>query len=142
MGKALLSVLLFATALYAADDGPAILRPPAKPSELFAKAAPVTGGMHLWRVSVVALAAANCMDVQSSWGKRELNPALAGSRGEFGARGALLKAGITGGVVALEYLFLRVGRPRKLTRGLAIVNFGNAALVGSVAVRNWRLPTP
>jgi hypothetical protein len=84
--------------------------------------------MPLWRASVIALAAANVMDVQSSWGKRELNPALAGSRGEFGTKGALLKAGITGGVVALEYLFLRTSRHRKLTRALATINFRDAPL--------------
>ena len=33
----------------------------------------------LWRVSVAALAAANAMDVESSWHKHELNSTLAGA---------------------------------------------------------------
>jgi hypothetical protein len=98
---------------------------------------PVTSGMTLWRASVAALAVTNIMDVKSSWGKRELNPALAGSGGTFGARGALLKAGIVGGAVALQFLILRHGPSKSLCRALAAINFGGAGLVGSAAVRNW-----
>jgi hypothetical protein len=100
---------------------------------------PVTSGMTLWRASVAALAVTNIMDVKSSWGKRELNPALAGSGGTFGARGALLKAGIVGGAVALQFLILRHGPSKSLCRALAAINFGGAGLVGSSAVRNWRV---
>lgn len=98
---------------------------------------PVNSGMTLWRASVAALAVTNIMDAKSSWGKRELNPALAGSGGTFGARGALLKAGIVGGAVALQFLILRHGPSKSLCRALAAINFGGAGLVGSAAVRNW-----
>src|ERR1019366_4973458 len=98
---------------------------------------PANSGVTLWRASVAALAATNIMDVKSSWGKRELNPALAGSGGTFGARGALLKAGIVGGAVALQFLILRHGPSKSRCRALAAINFGGAGLVGSAAVRNW-----
>jgi hypothetical protein len=100
---------------------------------------PAKSDMNLWRASVAALAVTNIMDVKSSWGKRELNPALAGSGGTFGARGALLKAGIVGGAVALQFLILRHGPSKSLCRALAAINFGGAGLVGSSAVRNWRV---
>ena len=101
---------------------------------------PGNSGMNLWRVSVAALAAANIMDVQSSWGKRELNPALAGNGGTFGPRGALLKAGITGGVVALEFLVLRHGKSKNLSKALGAINFGDAGLTGALAGKNWQVP--
>ena len=106
MGKLVLSLILGALALPAADDGTPLRSWPAPVESAPPQTKP---GMALWRASVAALAAANIMDAQSSWGKRELNPALAGNGGAFGARGALLKAGITGGLVTLEFLVLRHG---------------------------------
>jgi hypothetical protein len=115
----------------------AALRPPSASWE--SASMPVNSGITLWRASVAALAATNIMDVKSSWGKREMNPALAGSGGTFGARGALLKAGIVGGAVALQFLILRHGPSKSLCRALAAINFGGAGLAGSSAVRNWRV---
>ena len=131
----MLSLILGALTLPAADNG---TPPRSWPTPVESAPPHIKRGMTLWRASVAALAAANIMDVQSSWGKRELNPALAGNSGAFGAKGALLKAGITGGVVALEYLVLRHG-PSKRLRRLAAVNFGDAGLIGATAARNWRV---
>jgi len=136
MGKLMLSLILGAVAVPAADNV-ATLRPSRVPVE--SVSIPSNSGMTLWRASVAALAATNVMDVQSSWGKRELNPALVGSGGAFGARGALLKAGITGGVVALEFLVLRHRPSKRLSRALAVINFGDAGLTGATAGRNWRV---
>jgi len=97
-------------------------------------------GMRLWRASVATLAATYVMDVKSSWGKDELNPALAGNGGTFGVKGALLKAGITGGVIALEALVLRHGPSKGLSRALAVLNFESAAAIGAMAARNWGVP--
>jgi len=132
----MLSLVLGALALPAADDGTP-LRPSRAPVE--SVSIPTNSGISLWRASVAALAATDVMDVQSSWGKRELNPALAGSGGAFGAKGALLKAGITGGVVALEFLVLRHGPSKRLSRALAVINFGDAGLTGVTAGKNWRV---
>ncbi|SPE35803.1 hypothetical protein SBA6_490028 [Candidatus Sulfopaludibacter sp. SbA6] len=91
MGKLMLSLILGAVAVPAADNV-ATLRPSRVPVE--SVSIPSNSGMTLWRASVAALAATNVMDVQSSWGKRELNPALVGSGGAFGARGRCSRRGL------------------------------------------------
>src|SRR5690348_3994474 len=70
----------------------------------------ITATRDLWRVSMTTLAVANVMDVHSSWGKHELNSALASSNGTFGTKGALVKLGIQGGTMAVEYIITR-GHP-------------------------------
>ena len=62
--------------------------------------------MAPWKARVVALAAADVMDVRSSWEEIERNSALAGEGGTFEARGALIKAGTIGGVVVTQYRIL------------------------------------
>jgi hypothetical protein len=42
-----------------------------------------------------------------------------------------------GGVVAVEYLVLRHRPSRSLARALAWINFGDAAVTGAVAGRNF-----
>ena len=93
--------------------------------------------LNLWKFSTAAVLASNSMDVTSSWGKRELNPVLAGSKGTFGGRGAVLKLGIMGGVVAVEYLVLRHRPSRSLAKAMAWINFSDAAVTGAVAGRNF-----
>ncbi len=80
------------------------------------------------------------MDAGSSWGKRELNPGLSGSNGRFGGQGAVLKLGMVGGAMALEWLVLRRQPSAKLRRGLAWVNFGSAGVTGAMAIRNLGIP--
>ncbi|MDR3699858.1 MAG: hypothetical protein P4L56_09510 [Candidatus Sulfopaludibacter sp.] len=96
----------------------------------------------LWRASIAALTAANAMDIQSSWGKHELNPALANNSGTFGAQGALLKLGLQGSLVGIEYLITHHHSSGKLYRVLGIVNFGAAAGIAGVAVHNYGVPQP
>ena len=93
--------------------------------------------LTFWKLSAAALLTSNSVDVTSSWGKRELNPALAGSAGTFGGQGAVLKLGIVGGVVAVEYLVLRRHPSRSAAKVLAWINFGDAAVTGAVAGRNF-----
>jgi hypothetical protein len=97
-------------------------------------------GVTFWRVSVTALAAAHAMDIHSSWGKHELNGMLANSNGNFGAQGALVKLGLQGGLIGLEYLITRGHPTRKMYRALGIVNFGAAAGIAGVAAHNYRVP--
>jgi hypothetical protein len=97
-------------------------------------------GRNLWRTSVTALAVANTLDIHSSWGKYELNPALSGPHHEFGAQGALLKLGFQGAVVGIEYLVTRHRPSRKLYQALSIMNFGASAAIGSVAAHNYSVP--
>ena len=97
---------------------------------------------RLWKISVATLAAANAMDVQSSWGKHELNGTLAGSSGTFGGQGALIKLGIQGGLVGVEFLITRGHPSGRLFRTLAIVNFGATAAIGGTAAHNYTVPRP
>jgi hypothetical protein len=94
----------------------------------------------LWKASVTALAVANVLDVHSSWGKHELNSTLAGSSGNFGTQGALLKLGFQGGLLGVEYLISRGHPSKRLYRVLTVVNFGAAGMIGGVAAHNYTIP--
>jgi len=97
-------------------------------------------GARLWKLSLAALTTANAVDIRSSWKKRELNPVLAQSSNTFGWQAALLKMGIGGAVVWMEYLATRGHRHPGLYRILTIANFGSAAAAGAVATHNYMLP--
>ena len=84
-----------------------------------------------------SLAAVNAADIHSSWGKHELNPALAGRTGTFGTQGALIKLGLQGGLMGIEYLITRGHPTGKVYRALSIVNFGASAGIGAVAIHNY-----
>ena len=97
-------------------------------------------GKNLWRTSMTVLATANALDMHSSWGKHELNPALAGPTGRFGSQGALLKLGMQGGLLGIEWLITR-GRPTgKVYRAFAFINFGASTAIGAVAIHNYTVP--
>jgi hypothetical protein len=94
----------------------------------------------LWKASVISLAAANAMDIHSSWGKHELNPALSGgNQATFGTQGALIKLGLQGGLIGLEYLITRRHPAGKVYRSLAVVNFGAAGAMSAVAAHNYSI---
>ena len=103
---------------------------------------------RLWQISVATLSVANVLDVQSSLGKRELNPTLSGSTGKLGAQGILVKTALQGGLIGIEYLLTRSHshgvleeRPRsRLYRSLAIVNFTGTAAFAGVAGHNYTIP--
>jgi len=107
-------------------------------------------GKRLWQVSLVTLSVANVVDVHSSLGKREMNSALAGPSGTFGTRGILLKSGMQGGLLGIEYLIMRrhardlAFNPArsKLYRTLAIINFASAAALTGVAAHNYTVARP
>ena len=94
-------------------------------------------GGTLWKVSMFSLGAANALDMHSSWGKHELNPTLSSGTGTFGTQGALIKLGLQGGLMGLEYLLTRGHPTKKMYRAFSIVNFGASAGIGAVAVRNY-----
>ena len=99
-------------------------------------------GKTLWKASIGALVAAHALDVHSSWGKRELNTNLSDASGRFSGRGALLKLGLQGGLLAVEGLVLRRARGGRPYRILAVVNFVSAAFVSGVAARNYAVRAP
>ena len=94
----------------------------------------------LWRVSLASLAVANAMDLQSSWGKHELNPTLSGPTGTFGGQGALIKLSLQGGLMSIEYFLTRGHPSRKLYRALSMINFGAAGTMGAIAAHNYTIP--
>jgi hypothetical protein len=96
----------------------------------------------LWRASVAALAVANVLDVHSSWGKRELNPMLAGQAGHFGGQGALIKLGLQGGLFGIEWLITRRNPNGRLYRALSAINFGASGVIAGTAMHNYQVPRP
>ena len=123
--------------MHAADAITPALVPPADGN----KTAP-TGGRTLWRISLATLAASNALDIQSSWGKHELNPNLAGPSGNFGVQGALLKVGLQGGLAGVEYLLTRHRPSPRLYRALAVINFGASAGFAGVTAHNYTVAPP
>ncbi len=118
---------------------PAAGRCPAPGAAASCRAA-IPANRNLWRASVAALATANALDIHSSWGKRELNQALAGRAGNFGREGALVKSALQGGLLAFECMLVRHRPTGTLYRVLSVVNFGAAAAVSGVAAHNYRIP--
>jgi hypothetical protein len=143
MRKLLLIVALCTSVIHAADSLPIQPVPALQLAPAFV--APATAslrGKNLWRASLAALAVSNALDIQSSWGKHELNSALASPSGDFGAQGALLKLGFQGGLVGIEYLLTRHHASTRLYRALSIINFGAAAGIGGVAAHNYTIAPP
>lgn len=106
----------------------------------FAQDVSVPSGRSLWHISLTTLAAANALDIHSSWGKHELNSTLAGPHGTFGRDGALLKLTFQGGLMGVEYLVTRGHPTRKLYRTLSFINFGASAVIVGVAAHNYTVP--
>jgi hypothetical protein len=88
----------------------------------------------LWKASLVALVAATAADMQSSVGRHEANPLLRSPNGQFQARGFAIKAAITGGAVAAQWLLLK-NNPQA-DKYAAVANFGMAGVFTSAAIHN------
>jgi hypothetical protein len=112
-----------------------VLAAPALPQHILEHPAPGTHTRRsLWKASLALLVASSAADMQSSLGRRELNPLLANAQGRFGARGIAVKALITGGALGLQWLMMR-NNPAA-DRYAAIANFGMAGLFTSAALHN------
>ncbi len=96
-----------------------------------------SGAKLLWRMSLLAVAAAQTSDVATSWGKWESNPLLANGRSQFGWKSLAIKP-VTSSWLAVEWLPW-MKRHRKLA---AVVNFSAAGLVGWQAWRNAQIARP
>jgi hypothetical protein len=95
---------------------------------------------RLYVASLVAFNAANVLDITSSYGKRELNPALSGSNGTFGMGGVGVKVGLTGAVDLVEALWVRRHPERMRTAGFA--NFIMGGIAGGMAIHNYGVRPP
>jgi hypothetical protein len=152
MRKLLILVGISFSVIHAGDSVPA--QPASFAAE--ATASPVSGalalvptarpakpaGKNLWRLSFTTLAVSNALDIQSSWGKHELNSTLASPSGNFGVQGALLKLGFQGGLVGIEYLLTRHHPSPRLYHTLTLINFGAAAAIAGVAAHNYTVAPP
>ena len=91
-----------------------------------------------WAISLAPLAVSQSLDAASSYGRRELNPFLAGSHGDFGTKATGVKFGVTGALVGVEY-FLVKKYPRSV-KFFTVVNWTAAGATTGLAVHNFRLP--
>jgi len=91
----------------------------------------------LYRDSEAMLIIGNVADAGTSWGRRELNPALA-ANGAFGWKSAVYKGAITASFVASEHLVVRGHPGRK--RWVTWINFASAAVYYATAMHNLRVP--
>ena len=91
----------------------------------------------LWKASLAVLAAAQIMDIHSSFGCPEVNGMLRSSGGTFGAKAVGIKVGLVGVVVLTQYLALRrSGRSARMT---SAVNFAVAGVTAGIAARNYAI---
>lgn len=88
----------------------------------------------LYRTSVFALTAATAADVGSSMGGRELTPFLRSGDGRFGARGATIKFGMLGGMLAAEH-WMKKKYP-SAEAPLTVFNASMAAVSTKIAIDN------
>jgi hypothetical protein len=100
----------------------------------------------LWLVSIPVFVAANILDAQSSWGKREVNPFLQSQTGQFDGRSAAIKFGGSAAIILGEYSLSRwfKGTPKRqheLYVGSAWANFLGAGALTGAAIHNYRQPS-
>ncbi len=146
----LIALLLAASVLplSAADPSGAAPTPPSVPSAALVERLrteapperPLAPTPRLWKASLVALAVAAAADLATSYGKRELNPALRGTDGRFGGRGIAVKSLVTGSALAGQWFLVR--RSPESGRYAAIANFGMAGVFTAAAVHNTGTKRP
>lgn len=99
---------------------------------------------RIWLMSIPVLIAGNALDTRSSWGRPETNGLLQGTSGRFDGRGAAIKFGITGVVLAGQAVMIRAFRhdhdvQNTAYKGWTSSNliFGSAA--AGIAWHNYRI---
>jgi hypothetical protein len=100
---------------------------------------PVKWRKILYRSSIVALTAANFVDIGSSWGGRESTPFLRSSDGTFGTRGTAIKLGMLTGLLSAEVWLVRKHPDADIAATAA--NFGMAAVMSRIAANNIQIKT-
>lgn len=90
-----------------------------------------------WQISLVPVAASQALDIYSSRGLHELNPVLAAPDQRFGGQAALIKLGIAGALVGVEYIVVRKhpGAAKLLWK----LNVASAAVTGATAAHNFSI---
>jgi hypothetical protein len=131
------------TAVHAADV-PALFPDPKRPLTALTRDAARQAaerrdhaGYRQWKWSLAPVIATQGLDVASSWGMRELNPALADPSGRFGMRAATLKLGAAGALLGVEYLLVK--KHPGAARVLAKLNWSSAVVTGAFAAHNYSI---
>lgn len=88
----------------------------------------------LYKVSQYITIGVNVIDTHSSYGRVERNPILA-TNGRFGSKAVTIKAGVLSGWLLIQRLTNKSGRLNKV---YALTNLGSSAVIGGVAVSNYR----
>jgi hypothetical protein len=90
-----------------------------------------------WKWSLAPVLASQALDASSSYGMRELNPALSGSDGRFGMQATSIKLGVTGALLGVEYLVARAhpGAAGWFTK----LNWATGAVTFGFAVHNYSI---
>jgi hypothetical protein len=122
--------------------GAGLLCQSAFPQELRSEPDRRIRGRRAWLVSLAAVAAANLLDVHSSFDKRERNGILAAPNTQFGWSSAAIKAGIVAPVVGYQLWWHKRHPTSTPYRAFTITNFCAAGLVAGVAAHNYSIATP
>src|SRR5437016_4603175 len=84
---------------------------------------------NAWKISLLAVASSQALDVVSSYGMREMNPLLADGTGRFGMKATGIKLSTTAAILAAQYWM--VNRRPSRARRMALLNFAGAALTSA-----------
>lgn len=91
------------------------------------------------KISKFVLAGSQTLDIVSSYQNTyELNPILRSHTGQFETKGVVLKAGITAGILLVQWRLEKI-YPAETQKPFAISNFTLSAITTGVAVHNWRM---
>jgi hypothetical protein len=93
--------------------------------------------MRRWKISLAPLIASQTLDVTSSWGMRELNPLLVPPNGGFGMKSAVIKFGVTGVLIGVEYMLIR--KSPRAARRFEKWNWSGAAVNTGLAIHNYAI---
>ena len=132
IGRGAIGFLLWMAPAWAADVSP-VIQP--LTIETAARRAVDQAAYRRWKISLAPVLASQTLDVASSYGRRELNPLLAGPDGRFGARGAGIKLGAVAGILGIEYLIVK--RHPGAARVLSHLNFSVSIVTGGFAAHNF-----
>ncbi len=90
-----------------------------------------------WKLSLLPLVGSQALDAASSYGMRELNPALANANGRFGMKSASIKIGAIGALVVVEYLVIR--RHPGAANAFAKLNWATGIVTTGFAAHNFAI---
>ncbi len=94
-----------------------------------------------WKTSATFLGLSEALDGFSSFGKYERNPVLA-SNGKFGAKGIVIKTGMVGTSLALQYFLIKTTKSRRVAKVVSYINFSMGTAFVGVSIHNFKIKRP